>query len=84
MPVPWPEEARDARDKWRAVLQSGRDPIAERDAASMAATAKPTFGEIADKDLEKFQWWSKVKARVDLEPRAMEELIIKGALAAVP
>ena len=56
-------EARDARDKWRAVLQQGRDPIAERKAAAMAS-AVPTFWECAHKLIEsKAKGWRNTKHR---------------------
>jgi integrase len=42
------KEARDERDKWRAVLQNGRDPIAEREAQRLASIPVPTFGTCAD------------------------------------
>ena len=42
------KDARDERDRWRAVLQGGRDPIAERAARVQAARPIPTFGECAD------------------------------------
>ena len=43
-------DARAERDKWRAVLASGLDPIDERErqANLPAAAAIPTFGEYAD------------------------------------
>jgi integrase len=42
------KEARDERDKWRAVLKSGKDPIADRDAQLRASAPVPTFGQCAD------------------------------------
>ena len=46
------KDARDDRDKWRAVLQSGRDPIVERGARILASRPVPTFGECADLVIE--------------------------------
>ena len=46
------KDARDDRDKWRAVLQSGRDPIVERDTRILASRPVPTFGECADLVIE--------------------------------
>ncbi len=40
------------RDEARRILRSGRNPIEERRTAKAAATARPTFGTIADMLLE--------------------------------
>ena len=46
-------EARAERDRWRAVLREGRDPIDERARRSRVSDAPtPTFGEIADAYIE--------------------------------
>jgi integrase len=41
-------EAREARDGWRKVLQSGKNPIEARREAKRIVAGKPTFGECAD------------------------------------
>jgi Arm DNA-binding domain len=45
-------EGRHLRDEASRVLRSGRNPIEERRAAKAAATARQTFGAIADMLLE--------------------------------
>ena len=42
-------DAREARDRWRKVLQSGQDPLAVR---HVAPRSIPTFGECADRVLK--------------------------------
>jgi Arm DNA-binding domain len=42
-------DAREARDRWRKVLQSGQDPLAVR---HVAPRSIPTFGECADQVLK--------------------------------
>jgi integrase len=41
-------EARQARDRWAAVLRSGGDPIGLRRAEQAASRGIPTFGDLAD------------------------------------
>ena len=41
-------EARSARDKYRQILRSGRNPIEARQEERRALAKKPTFGELAD------------------------------------
>jgi integrase len=45
-------DARAARDAARAVLRSGRNPIAARRTEKSEAACRPTFGEIADALIE--------------------------------
>lgn len=59
-------EARVERDRWRAVLKTGRDPIEERErersGARGAANTVPTFGEVADAYIEaKAPGWRSAK-----------------------
>jgi integrase len=44
--------ARIERDKWAAVLRSGRDPIGLRKAEKAASRGVPTFGQLADEVIE--------------------------------
>jgi integrase len=46
-------DAREQRDQWRRVLQSGKDPIAERRAARAPIKTVPTFGELAADYIER-------------------------------
>src|ERR1700722_940239 len=44
--------ARIERDKWAAVLRSGGDPIGLRKAEKAASRGVPTFGKLADEEIE--------------------------------
>jgi integrase len=55
------KEARDARDKWRAVLKGGVDPITERNASNQALLV-PTFRDCSEKLIEaKAKGWKSAK-----------------------
>lgn len=59
-------EARAERDRWRAILKTGLDPIEERErqraGARGAANSVPTFGEVADDYIEaKTPQWKNAK-----------------------
>lgn len=59
-------EARAERDRWRAILKTGLDPIEERERqranARGSASAVPTFGEVADAYIDsKAPGWKNAK-----------------------
>jgi integrase len=57
-------DARDARDAWRAVLRSGRNPVDVKRERDRQEAGKRTFGEIADALLEaKASEWRNPKHR---------------------
>lgn len=59
-------EVRASRDRWRAILDVGRDPIEARNSAATEAPDKPavTFGEIADQFIaERAPTWRNPKHR---------------------
>jgi integrase len=61
-------EARIERDRWAAVVRSGRDPIALRKAEKAASRGVPTFGQLADEVIEaKKAEWRNEKHRAQWE-----------------
>ena len=86
-------EARSARDKYRQILRSGRNPIEARQEERRALAKKPTFGELADGFLKtkehewgnakhREQWrWSLTEGSVALRSRPVDEIDTEAILA---
>ena len=86
-------DARQMARDYRGLVAKGLDPIAVRDSAEKAKSAKPTFGEIADALIAaKESEWRNAKHRgqwrmtletyaAPLRPRAVDEIDTEAVLA---
>jgi integrase len=62
------KEARQQRDRWRAVLREGKDPIDERARPAIEAPTVVTFGQAADEYIQAHSaGWRNLKHRAQWE-----------------